>query len=98
MLHLCLPFGRFFFAKGEFAINRSSWGDKFGLSIPQRIHGTEGIFTYMEWLIIMVNVGKYTVHGWYKYGILLQHQKTRISVAQNLNNNALGHRSSAEMI
>ena len=27
------------------------------------IHGT-GIFTYI-WLIFMVNVGKYTIHGWY---------------------------------
>ena len=25
-----------------------------------------GIFTYI-WLIFMVNVGKYTIHGWYGY-------------------------------
>ena len=25
-----------------------------------------GIFTYI-WLICMVNVGKYTIHGWYGY-------------------------------
>ena len=25
-----------------------------------------GIFTYI-WLILMVNVGKYTIHGWYGY-------------------------------
>ena len=29
------------------------------------IHGT-GIFTYI-WLIFMVNVGNYTIHGWYGY-------------------------------
>ena len=27
-----------------------------------------GIFTYM-WFISMVNVGKYTIHGWYGFGI-----------------------------
>ena len=26
-----------------------------------------GIFTYI-WLIFMVNVGKYTIHGWYGMG------------------------------
>ena len=26
-----------------------------------------GIFTYI-WLICMVNVGKYIIHGWYGYG------------------------------
>ena len=31
--------------------------------ITHRMHGT-GIFTYI-WLISMVNVGKYTIHGWY---------------------------------
>ena len=30
---------------------------------PNTIHAT-GIFTYI-WLIFMVNVGKYTIHGWY---------------------------------
>ena len=33
------------------------------VSITHRIHGT-GIFTYI-WLISMVNVGKYIIHGWY---------------------------------
>ena len=28
-----------------------------------------GIFTYI-WLIFMVNVGKYTIHGWYGVGML----------------------------
>ena len=32
-------------------------------SNTHRIHGT-GIFTYI-WLIFMVNVGKYAIHGWY---------------------------------
>ena len=32
-----------------------------------RIHGT-GIFTYIFLLIYMVNVGKYTIHGWYGTG------------------------------
>ncbi len=31
---------------------------------PWRIHGTNGIFTYI-WLIFMVNVGKYAIHGYY---------------------------------
>ena len=31
------------------------------VSITHRIHGT-GIFTYI-WLICMVKVGKYTIHG-----------------------------------
>ena len=30
--------------------------------IPHRIHGT-GIFTYI-WLVCIINVGKYTIHGW----------------------------------
>ena len=29
-----------------------------------------GIFTYI-WLICMVNVGKYTIHGWYGRGVIL---------------------------
>ena len=33
--------------------------------LSHRIHGT-GIFTYIC-LICMVNVGKYTIHGWYGY-------------------------------
>ena len=33
------------------------------LTITLRIHGT-GIFAYI-WLIFMVNVGKYTIHGSY---------------------------------
>jgi len=33
--------------------------------ISHRIHGT-GIFTYI-WLIFMVNVGIYTIHGSYEY-------------------------------
>ena len=36
---------------------------KFVAPIPHTIHGT-GIFTYI-WLTFMVNVGKYTIHGWY---------------------------------
>ena len=43
--------------------NADDWG-------THRIHGT-GIFTYMilhEWLIFMVNVGKYTIHGSYGGG------------------------------
>ena len=28
-----------------------------------------GIFTYI-WLNFMVNVGKYTIHGWYGNGLL----------------------------
>ena len=34
-------------------------------SVSHTIHGT-GIFTYI-WLIFMVNVGKYTIHGWYGF-------------------------------
>ena len=34
---------------------------------PLRIHGT-GIFTYI-WLIFMVNVGKYSIHGF--YGVII---------------------------
>ena len=40
-------------------------------AIPIGSHGT-GIFTYI-WLICMVNVGKYTIHGW--YGIQLHNDK-----------------------
>ena len=29
-------------------------------------HPMYGIFTYI-WLIFMVNVGNYTIHGWYRY-------------------------------
>ena len=29
------------------------------------IHGTNGIFTYNDWLIFVVNVGKYSIHGSY---------------------------------
>ena len=36
------------------------------LPSTRRIHGT-GIFTYI-WLIFMVNVGKYTIHG--SYGLM----------------------------
>ena len=32
-----------------------------------RIHGT-GIFAHYEWLIFMVNVGKYTIHGSFEFG------------------------------
>ena len=35
-----------------------------GLVYP--IGSMYGIFTYI-WLICMVNVGKYTIHGWYGY-------------------------------
>ena len=35
-------------------------------SSPHRIHGTNGIFTYV-WSIFMVNVGKYTIHGSYRH-------------------------------
>ena len=35
-------------------------------NLPHRIHGT-GIFPYI-WLIFMVNVGKYTIHGSYGDG------------------------------
>ena len=41
------------------------WRDDGGSYIP--IWSTYGIFTYI-WLIFMVNVGKYTIHG--SYGIL----------------------------
>ena len=37
-------------------------------NLSHRIHRT-GIFTY-NWLIFMVNVDKYTIHGWYGYGNL----------------------------
>ena len=36
------------------------------ISMIHRIHGTNGIFTYI-WLIFMVNVGKYTIHGSFGY-------------------------------
>ena len=36
----------------------------FGESYP--IGSMYDIFTYI-WLIFMVNVGKYTIHGWYGY-------------------------------
>ena len=39
-----------------------------GGSLSHRIHGT-GIFTYI-WLIVTVNVGKYTIHGSYGYSNL----------------------------
>ena len=38
------------------------------IMLTHRIHGT-GIYTYI-WLIFMVNVGKYTMHGWYGLGML----------------------------
>ena len=36
--------------------------------IPWRIHGTIVYLPIHEWLIFMVNVGKYTIHGSYGYG------------------------------
>ena len=36
-----------------------------------------GIFTYI-WLIFMVNVGKYTIHGWYEKSFFVE-------VAKNIN-------------
>ena len=44
-------------------ITSGSWAQK--TSVSHTIHGT-GIFTYI-WLIFMVNVGKYTIHGWYGF-------------------------------
>ena len=32
---------------------------------PWRIHGTNGICTFMNGWFFMENVGKYTMHGWY---------------------------------
>ena len=32
-----------------------------------------GIFTYI-WLVFMVNVGKYTIHGCYLYGLYMSHE------------------------
>ena len=32
-----------------------------------------GIFTYI-WLVFMVNVGKYTIHGWYGMGNEIQNK------------------------
>ena len=41
----------------------------------QVAHGSMyGIFTYI-WLICMVNVGKYTIHGWYGLGHLKEADK-----------------------
>ena len=37
------------------------------LTYPIGIHGA-GIFTYI-WLIFLVHVGKYNIHGWYGYPI-----------------------------
>ena len=34
-----------------------------------------GIFTYI-WLIFVVNVGKYTIHGWYGYPKPLPYDQT----------------------
>ena len=36
------------------------------LPISHTIHGT-GVFTYMNGLFFMVNVGKYTIHGFYGF-------------------------------
>ena len=41
-----------------------SKNSKDSLPTPIRIHGN-GKFTYMEWLLFMVNVGKYSIHGSY---------------------------------
>ena len=41
-----------------------------------RIHGT-GIFTYI-WLIFMVNVGTYTIHGWYGKVLNVAHLKLSV--------------------
>ena len=36
-----------------------------------RIHGTNGIFTYMKTITNQLHLGKYTIHG--SYGLYLQH-------------------------
>ena len=46
-------------------VSKSLDVQKWMSKISQRIHGT-GTFTYI-WLIFMVNVGKYTIHGSYGY-------------------------------
>ena len=42
-----------------------------------RIHGT-GIFTYI-WLIFRVNVGIYTIHGWYGDGFFVDPEINEVS-------------------
>ena len=32
--------------------------------VAHTIHGTNGIFTYMNGWFLMLSVGKYTIHGW----------------------------------
>ena len=57
--------------------NSSNGCDRYSLSqksaefsyIPCRIHGTNGIFTYI-YHKNQPNVGKYTIHGWYGYGMI----------------------------
>ena len=41
------------------------------LKSSHRIHGTNGIFTYMNDDVYMVNVGRFTIHG--SYGICSGH-------------------------
>ena len=48
----------------------AGWSDWF--SCPHTIHGS-GIFTCNDWLIFMVHVGKYTIHGWYGVNASLNH-------------------------
>ena len=47
-------------------VGQMGWLEVFASDRTHTIHGI-GIFTYI-WLIFMVNVGKYTIHGFYGGG------------------------------
>ena len=55
---------------GETRLCRNQSITRFSKFLTHSIHGA-GIFTYI-WLILMVNVGKYTIHGSYGFCHLKQ--------------------------
>ena len=46
--------------------------------VSHTIHGTIVYLPIHEWLMFMVNVGDYTIDGWYGYGILLPFSDTSV--------------------
>ena len=51
----------------RFSMGGGLWFAKLILTNTKPIPSMDGIFTCI-WLIFMVNVGKYTIHGWYGKG------------------------------
>ena len=47
----------------------TNWGDPPNSEfISRSIHETKRYIYLHEWLVFMVNLGKYTIHGWYEFG------------------------------